>query len=333
MKKSELRSHYTERLPILGAWGDFVTLRILQCIEDLIQDDPSHGFIKIPPVHRVKEIESFLEKATGMRKSYEDPLSEITDQVGVRFVVLLLSDMDIVGTAISSCDDWDIEKARDIDFERDRDPHYFDYQSDHWVVRPLVDVVHQNQKIPRGTACEIQVRTLLQHAYAELAHPTIYKPRLRTNSRIIRSIAKTAALVETTDEVFRDVSDKIKNASASLDLIYENANDWYFSHIENGQGKRTQNVAAMRILDAYSKDLLETNWEQIAAVIDSKVWLLSAIREHRSDFSLFNNPVIVLVYWLVIELEQTMPENWPLSLELLAPVFSDLSIATEGCLD
>ncbi len=48
-----------------------------------------------------------------MRKRKVDPLAEITDQVGVRFVVLLLEDIERIGTIVEA-GPWLAQKDRDF---------------------------------------------------------------------------------------------------------------------------------------------------------------------------------------------------------------------------
>ncbi|MCC2018497.1 hypothetical protein QM121_09360 [Enterobacter hormaechei] len=59
--------------------------------------------------------------------------------------------------------------------------------------------------------CEVQVRTLLQHAYAELVHDSVYKPVGIVPKSAERHIARSMALMETTDDLF----------CSTMKLLYE----------------------------------------------------------------------------------------------------------------
>ena len=61
-------------------------------------------FLRIPPKPRTKGEVSFLEKAF-YRKAYVDPYVEVTDKVGVRFVVLVASQIQMVEKALLSIDE------------------------------------------------------------------------------------------------------------------------------------------------------------------------------------------------------------------------------------
>jgi len=62
--------------------------------------------------------------------------------------------------------------------------------------------VFEHDEILALTTCEVQVRTLLQRAYAELSHDTSYKPSVTLEGDVRLQIARAPALVETTDEIF-----------------------------------------------------------------------------------------------------------------------------------
>src|SRR5271167_202078 len=100
----------------------------------------SSNFVKIwPPQSRLKGPDSLVEKAFYRGKAYTDPYSDITDKVGVRYVVLLTSNISEVEQSINEIDDWEATKDKDFEEERARQPMLFDYQSVHYIVRAVRD--------------------------------------------------------------------------------------------------------------------------------------------------------------------------------------------------
>ena len=183
--ESELKEQFESRASYLEALGRSVIKTIeSQLKNDLIaesklspRDELVPTFLKIPTSLRVKDTDSFLEKAL-FRKPKDNPLEEITDQVGVRFVVLLQRDVCRIDKIIQNQTVWEVRKDRDFEYERLQKPDYFAYQSDHFIIFNNNTFHFDGILIPERTPCEIQVRTLLQHAYAEMAHDTDYKPSL-----------------------------------------------------------------------------------------------------------------------------------------------------------
>ena len=170
------------------------------------------------------------------------------------------------------------------------------------------------------------MRTLLQHAYAELAHSTVYKRKTAAKPSVQRIIARGAALIETTDCVFREVAARIAEASGSQDGLLASAAGWYAQFVEPGE--YPPSGVAQRIADAYSEQLSGVAWTTIQGFLESKGWIPSAIKEERFR-PLFSDPVIALVFWLVSELRLDVYESWPYDSSILRPVFTKLGIANE----
>lgn len=76
--------------------GGFCRLKYLQKLTENTERD-LNNFLKQPATPRIKEKTSLIDKAFHRKeKSYNNPYQEIEDKVGIRFVVLLTSDIDEV---------------------------------------------------------------------------------------------------------------------------------------------------------------------------------------------------------------------------------------------
>lgn len=231
MNEQELKQAYEARKPILRKYGEYVLETICDELKTRLGSlAKADKFLQIPPLPRVKETDSFLEKAL-VRKKKSTPLTEITDQVGVRFVVLLLKDISLIGDIINSVDSWSSSKDRDYEQERLEKPDYFAYQSDHYVVTNKNSFDYHEINIPAGISCEIQIRTILQHAYAEMAHQSDYKPSIKLPSeeqkQIKRSLAKGSALIETADDVFKEIQNHFTSYDSHTFALLTKASELY----------------------------------------------------------------------------------------------------------
>ena len=115
---------------------------------------------------RTKTVTSFIEKVTSKGK-YADPLDEMTDLVGLRVIVYYPDDVRAVGTLIER--EFDIDWANSSRRGEDDPPDRFGYRSDHYIVRTPADERFA------GLSAEIQVRTVMQHAWAAVDHRIRYK--------------------------------------------------------------------------------------------------------------------------------------------------------------
>lgn len=129
---------------------------------------------------RVKTLESLEDKA--QRKSYTSPLADTPDVVGVRIVVLFLSDLPKIAEIVRSV--FEVVAWEDK-IEGEGDSSTFGYMSQHFEV--LVPSQHSGPRYDdlRGIRFEVQVRTLLMDAWANVSHYLAYKgePSIPTELR------------------------------------------------------------------------------------------------------------------------------------------------------
>lgn len=329
MNESELRAQFEALRPALDAWGDFVvnTIKTKLGAELARHDDKRKidEFLKIPAKYRVKEVASFLAKALHRAKGYKDPLAQITDMVGVRFVVLLSSETSILDEVVEDAHEWDSTKDRDFERARADRPHFFDYESNHYVVKNARPRTHKGISIPANVACEVQIRTLLQHAYAELSHDRLYKPECKVPDEVRRLVARGSALLETTDHVFCQVSDGIADALRSLQDIH------------NAAIKVSENAAiilssrdsqlSFNLLEQFGAYLPEISAESLAALIKQRSYIPQKMAEHTQVSLLFSHPAGLVSYWLIDRLQRDALDHWPFDSSLARLIASDMGIS------
>ena len=153
---------------------------------------------------RAKSVESFAAKAgriVGGAPVYTDPLAEITDQVGVRVITYVRSDVaavrDLLGTQLQILDD------RDLGLETASEGR-FGYGSRHLQVADEA-----------GRVAQIQVRTVLQHAWAEFEHDIRYKGTVPQEHRsdFDRRFTLAAGLLELADQEFTTIRERLRGSA------------------------------------------------------------------------------------------------------------------------
>lgn len=331
MNETELREAFEKRRPQLEALGRWVTETILLALENELGSKAAlDKFLQIPPRPRVKETDSFLEKAL-VRKPKKDPLTEITDQVGVRFVVLLLEDIARVGKVIEA-GPWLWRKDRDHDQERLKNPDYFAYQSDHYIITTRQKTQYLEIEICIDMSCEIQIRTILQHAYAEMAHGSDYKPSIRLpeeeQRKVRRALAKGSALIETTDDVFREIKERLREYGLSIDNLLAKSGEIYTSITKEPSSGLTQ--LGVQLADVYRDLVKDLTPEDLQLWVDAKPWLGDKLSKKRYESVFFRDPVIILLGCLISKYEMAIPKRWPLDGSYLEDLYIMLGISTVG---
>lgn len=152
---------------------------------------------------RVKDVASAIEKVA--RKGYDDPVAQMTDIAGIRVIVYFESDVIKVADIIRKSFKVDEQNSSNTD---DRmSTNQVGYRSVHFVC----DLGGDRIKLPEfasltGLKFEFQVRTVLQHAWAELAHDRNYKFSGTLPRHLERRLFLLAGLLEMADRGFDDLS-------------------------------------------------------------------------------------------------------------------------------
>ena len=302
----------------LEAWGRFIASKIQTA---LIESGHSPALIKIPVLPRVKDVASAVGKIG--RKGYVNPVLQMTDLVGVRFVVLLTEDIQILCDIISAEPSWKAEVSKDFLLEIENNTKSFDYQSKHFEIRPLDDLVIDGVSVNKALCCEVQIRTLLQHAYAEMVHDNIYKPKGLVTTSAERHVARSMALIETTDDLFSRTIKLLEEANAPRAALAKDLEEIFKEHI-GGQYLAPDNKTSLLIIDAFSDSLRPGLSKAINELLVSKKYISRKIIQRSSTKGVFSNSVIIFVYWLALNVESsTLRSRWPLpgdwrSLDLVA---------------
>ena len=194
-------------------------------MELLIRDLLSEEHFKTHTItSRTKEIESLKEKIEEEEKYYEK-LNDVTDLTGVRITCLFSDDVDKVAKIIN--DNFTVHTELSVDKRKMLDPDRFGYLSLHYIVELPDDRVNLREFIRfKGLMCEIQIRSILQHAWAEIEHNFGYKSSISIPKDIRRKFALQAGLLELADEQFvvikNDIREYKKKIKGEISRSYVN---------------------------------------------------------------------------------------------------------------
>jgi len=327
MSEADIIRRWGEDRPIFGAWGQFIIDEVQEGLRGSMRSEQMESFLRIPPKPRLKSDDSLVEKALYRNKPYKDPYQDITDKVGVRFVVLLSSEIELVEKVIRANDAWTFSKDKDFEKEREEDPFEFSYQSVHYVLSSRRDVEVEGVRVPVGTPCEVQIRTLLQHAHSELSHPNIYKPKTQATPEMKRASATSMALVEAADDYFRRVADVVVEANRPLDEALRVACNHY-----QRITKRTPVVGKLTslVLDAYREKLGDDLDARLATFLSEKSYLGERINDRAKTKAIYRQPIIVLMQLFAAKEPNATMEVWPLTPNELSPIYEDVGRAFDA---
>lgn len=165
---------------------------------------------------RAKEVESFQKKAN--KEKYKDPQQEIMDLAGIRVITYVKSEVDLCCDIIRPL--FNIDPDHSVDKTKELGHDKVGYRSIHYVAR-LTDnrLVLPEYKVFKELRFEIQVRTILEHAWADISHDRNYKfdGVLPPNNDINRRFSLASATLELVDREFDNLSKEL--ATYEKDVI------------------------------------------------------------------------------------------------------------------
>ena len=146
---------------------------------------------------RVKEESSLKGKLSRKKGKYKSRF-DITDLIGVRIICYFSDTVDKIASFIPEL--FDIDESNSIDKREIYADNQFGYLSVHYICS-LKKSPEYDEELTK-VRFEIQIRTVLQHAWAEIEHDLGYKSRFGVPRPIRREFSRIAGLLEIADEEF-----------------------------------------------------------------------------------------------------------------------------------
>lgn len=172
---------------------------------------------------RAKAVSSFAGKIT--RKPLKDPVREFTDLCGVRVITHMPSEVEKLSYFIEQ--HFEIDQVNSVDISKHRKPAEFGYRSVHYIVQlkrgvfptPEIGVATDSEDLYPTEKCpmkaEIQVRTLLEHAWADFNHDRVYKCPFEVPRELMHEVAGVAAILEHADRTFERIQHHLSDYEAN----------------------------------------------------------------------------------------------------------------------
>ncbi|HLL26481.1 MAG TPA: hypothetical protein VKT73_02370 [Xanthobacteraceae bacterium] len=163
---------------------------------------------------RVKTFDSCIEKIK--RKSYVDLNKELTDLSGIRVITYLEDQVSLISKIIS--DLFDVDASNSLDRSAILGHDRIGYRSTHFVcsLGKKRDALPEYESLG-NLNFEIQVRTVLQHAWAELAHDRSFKFGATLPVKIQRKLNLYSGMLEVIDSGFDEISKEIDAYKKSVE--------------------------------------------------------------------------------------------------------------------
>lgn len=251
----ELLSQYQSLLPVYSKMAEIIPEKLKGFFSEA-------GIIVASVEHRVKS-ESSLEGKLKLKGGKYRDIFDITDLVGIRVITFYIDDVDKVASVLERL--FEIDWENSVDKRKAHETDSFGYLSLHYICR-IPEQAYFNPEHPELNKIrfEVQMRTVLQHAWANMNHDTGYKSGVEIPTIYMRNMSRLAGMLELVDDEFsrirRELSDYRRNvqklvASGNLDEVHLDG-DSFKSYLQIGPfDALTKRIASINQAEIQPVDL------------------------------------------------------------------------------
>ena len=209
MHTEMLLDEYHEQLPFFEKMETIVVERLRTCFDE--------NNIHIAGLEtRIKAEDSLANKIELKGYKYHS-ISDITDVLGVRVITFFSDEVDIVSALVEQMFDVDWENS--VDRRKTLEIDRFGYMSLHYICR-VPESMYKDAELPQLNKIrfELQMRSMLQHMWANMYHDMGYKSDVEIPVEYQRNMNRLAGMLELADEQFsrirREINDYRRNVQS-----------------------------------------------------------------------------------------------------------------------
>ena len=259
-KKAALQE-YAEKLPYYRQVEETAVAAVKRVIGE-------QGFFVMEVAHRLKTPESLVGKADRYGDTFQT-LSDFYDLVGLRVITYFDEDIERIAPAILQ--EFEVCEIRDKrKYENAREFGYLSYHS--------ICSLKDDGSLPRecyAIRFELQIRTVLQHAWAEIEHDLGYKSDFGIPFALRRVFSRIAGLLEIADSQF---SDARKRSLAYTEMIRESIREDRIAELEISAPALNIYVASGSFIRELFRELeqkhgIDIETADISRYLDQLQWL------------------------------------------------------------
>ena len=208
-----LLSQYRGLLPVYRTMADKISSRLKSVFDEA-------GIIVAAIEHRVKTEGSLAGKLELKGNKYHS-IRDITDIVGVRVITFYNDDVGKVASALERL--YDIDWENSIDKRKAHEIDSFGYLSLHYICSFRKEDCADCPDMA-GIRFEVQMRTVLQHAWANMNHDTGYKSGVEIPKVYLRNLSRLAGMLELVDDEFSRIRSEFSDYRRRVQSLVASGN-------------------------------------------------------------------------------------------------------------
>ena len=247
---------YHAKLPIYEKMKSVVLERMRACLDE-------NNIIVAGLEARVKTEKSLIGKLETKGYKYHT-LDDITDILGIRIITYYNDEVDVISALVEKLFeiDWEnsVDKRKVLEIDR------FGYMSLHYICS-IPEGMFKDPDIPQLNRMrfELQMRSSLQHVWANMYHDMGYKSEVEIPVEYHRNMNRLAGMLELVDEQFSRIRKEINDYRRNVQSLVANGNfdevplngDTFRSYLELKPFQRlADKIAAINQGEVYEDSLM-----------------------------------------------------------------------------
>lgn len=195
-----IMEEYYEMLPVFEKMKEIVVQRMRKAFDD-------NSIIVNGLESRIKTDVSLSGKLQLKGAKYNF-LSDLTDILGVRVITFYTDEVDKIAAIVDNI--FEIDWKNSVDKRKMHELNSFGYMSLHYICR-IPKSMFEDPEHPEINELrfEIQMRTALQHVWANIHHDIGYKSGVEVPPAHLRNLNRLAGMLELADEQFSNIRREI----------------------------------------------------------------------------------------------------------------------------
>jgi ppGpp synthetase/RelA/SpoT-type nucleotidyltranferase len=294
------RKQWLQEEPVYASFGEYLEARLQRVVRAV-------GIPASVSV-RTKEIDSLLKKL--IRKP-DHSYASVGDKLGARIIVKRLGQIQVICEAVAhefTCGTFENTADRLAEDQ-------VGYLSIHVDVALLPSDPRSGDFPPTAFRAELQVRTLAQNLWSEMAHDTSYKSAIVVHQELKRRLHLLAALIEVSDNEYDRVEDQIANLPDMPELQVLHALERQYYKLASRPGDPELSLRVIRLLwPLYEQTPAELNarFEELFAQHHDELREVFSQAEQtavdRSAF--FFQPEVLMIYDQLAAMPYRVRSRW-----------------------
>ena len=211
----ELLTQYRKLMPVYEKMAEVIPEKLKDFFAEA-------GIIVAAVEHRVKTGSSIEGKLQLKGDKYQS-IHDITDVVGIRVISFYNDDVDKIASVLERL--FEIDWENSIDKRKAHEIDSFGYLSLHYICR-IPKSVYNNPEQPEVNQIrfEVQIRTVLQHAWANMNHDIGYKYKMDIPKVYMRNLSRLAGMLELVDDEFSRIRQELTDYRRQMQKLVASGN-------------------------------------------------------------------------------------------------------------